>query len=228
MTVGQINTPQSPTLRRQTWPSVMTVLSAICTYLAGKLEKKQKRSGQALLSSSHNKKLSATCGPRDNSFSTDQFDFWDGPSADFMRSRISRLLSKSHPKQLPSRARQFSDRSDGQDHYSYVVLKDRPVIAHRTFLHGSAPAPLAPVTSVPRPARACLGSYDPAIVPEAPIGLMKKDSTIMSREENPNVPLSTRRLLRKGVTTAFTTAFEGHNCIRAQWCISFAPIRLIK
>ena len=25
--------------------------------------------------------------------------------------------------------------------------------------------------------RACLGSYDPALVPEAPIGLMKKDST---------------------------------------------------
>ena len=25
--------------------------------------------------------------------------------------------------------------------------------------------------------RACLGSYDPALVPEAPIGLIKKDST---------------------------------------------------
>ena len=25
--------------------------------------------------------------------------------------------------------------------------------------------------------RACLGSYDPALIPETPIGLMKKDST---------------------------------------------------
>ena len=25
--------------------------------------------------------------------------------------------------------------------------------------------------------RACLGSYDPALVPEAPIGLIKKDNT---------------------------------------------------
>ena len=27
-------------------------------------------------------------------------------------------------------------------------------------------------------ARACLGSYDPALVPEAPIGLITKDSTL--------------------------------------------------
>ena len=107
-------------------------------------------------------KQRTTCGPETtkNSFPT---DFCDGPSADFIRSRISRLGN------FPHALANSRTGPDGQDHYSYVVLKDRPVIAHRTFLHGSAPAPLAPVTSVPRPARACLGSYDPAIVPEAPI-----------------------------------------------------------
>ena len=30
---------------------------------------------------------------------------------------------------------------------------------------------------VPSCGRACLGSYDPALVPETPIGLIKKDST---------------------------------------------------
>lgn len=91
-----------------------------------------------------------------------QFDFCGGPSADLMRSRISRLLSKSHPRLLPSRARQFSDRSDGQDHYSYVVLKDRPIIARRTFLHESAPSRLAPVTSVARPAMPKVRPVPPA------------------------------------------------------------------
>ena len=31
--------------------------------------------------------------------------------------------------------------------------------------------------------RACLGSYNPALVPEAPIGLIKKDSTFAVHEE---------------------------------------------
>ena len=52
--------------------------------------------------------------------------------------------------------------------------------------------PVEPATSVKVKAplngrvcgRACLGSYDPALVPETPIGLIKKDSTNDSKREN--------------------------------------------
>ena len=67
--------------------------------------------------------------------------------------------------------------------------------------------------------RACLGSYDPALVPENPIGLIKKDST---RLRDPTSGTATK----PGRVVDRTLPVTGERVSRPKWCYMYLCITI--